>query len=266
VNRKMAEIKKREDFVALLKRSKDVVGYLQPVIVDADTYEIVDGKHRKEADLGWPEERRKFKGPKEKLLYKIVSNNMRRTVSKKERQSQLLELALHFEDESVPREKMASKISEETGFSLRYVERLLPKKYKETRFAPKRTKVYVDLGRPQTSPTSQPTSQTSEPVVPKPSEAEAGFEPAKPEVVETEKIRAAETSVPVPEPSKPKPPKPKTVVCPYCKEPITQLVCSYCLVGKISVKDLFKDFSNLEDAETEIDAGASNHSCRQSRK
>ena len=226
----MAEIKKREDFVALLKRSKDVVGYLQPVVVDADTYEIVDGRHRKEADPGWPEERRKFKGSKEKLLYKIVSNNMRRTVSKKERQSQLLELALHFEDESAPREKMASKISEETGFSLRYVERLLPKKYKETRFAPKRTKVYVDLGRPQ----------LVKPEKPKPSEAGAGFEPAKPEFVENEKIVAAETSVP--EPSKPKPPKPKTVVCPYCKEPISKLVCSNCLVGKISVKDLFEEF------------------------
>jgi len=160
--------REREEIIEQIRRSKDVVGYLQPVIVDADTLEIVDGKHRKQADTRWPEEKRKFKSKKEKLVYKIVSNTVRRTVSKKERQSQLLELALYLEDEGVPKEKMASEISKETGFSLGYVERLLPKKYKETRFAPKRKQVYVNLGRPPKIVTETEEKKIPEPVEKKP--------------------------------------------------------------------------------------------------
>jgi len=237
----MSQEHDHKEFIERLRKSRDIVGYIDPVVVDKNTFEIVVGRHRKEADPNWPEVKKEFKSRKERLLYQIHSDTHRRTVSKKERQTQLLELALHLEDEGVLKEKMASKLAELTGLGLRYVESLLPKKYKETKFASKPKE--PELARPPKI--VEPEEFVETPT--KPSEAGAGFEPAKPEFVETEKLVGAETSVP--EPSKPKPPKPKTVTCPYCKEAISQLVCSNCLVGKISVKDLFKDFSRNDEEE-----------------
>lgn len=127
----MAEIEKSADITEILKRSKEIVGYQQPVVIDKDTLEIVDGKHRKNADPRWPEVYKEFKNPKERLLYRIHANIMRRTVSRKERAAQLLELASYLEEEGIPAEQISQKIVELVpSLSQKYVINLLPAKYK----------------------------------------------------------------------------------------------------------------------------------------
>jgi hypothetical protein len=127
-NKKEAQI---TDFNTLLNLSKRIVGYLYPIIVDKDTSEVVDGKHRLEVDPRWPRREVEFKSAKERRLCRIHANLMRRQVSRKERQSQLIELASYLEDEGVPREQIAQKVVELVpDFSPKYVINLLPAKYK----------------------------------------------------------------------------------------------------------------------------------------
>jgi len=235
-----------QEFIERLRKSRDVVGYIEPVIVDKNTLEIVVGRHRKEADPNWPIIVKEFKSRKERLLCQIHSDTHRRSISRKERQTQLLELALHLEDEGVSKEKMVSRMAEETSLSEQYIRSLLPKKYKMAEFAPKRPKVYEKLVSPPKIVTEKPSEAT---------------EPSKLVCVETPKPGPSvspRTNQAVkywegdkqPEPSEPSvqtPQKPEsvkqkvTVTCPYCREKIEKVVCSFCLVGKMSVKDVLKE-------------------------
>jgi len=131
VSKKLAEIEKEANFEDILKKSREIVGPIYPVVVDKRTLEIVDGKHRKKADPEWPEIKVEFKSEKEKLLYRIHANLMRRKVSRKERAAQLLELALYLEEEGVPKEKIAQEIVKLVPeLSPGYIMNLLPAKYK----------------------------------------------------------------------------------------------------------------------------------------
>lgn len=127
-NEKEAQI---TDFDSILERSKRIVGYIYPIIVDKDTFEIVDGKHRLEVDPRWPRREVEFKGAKERRLVRMHANLIRRKVSRKERQTQLIELASYLEDEGVPKEQIAQKVVELVpDFSPKYIINLLPAKYK----------------------------------------------------------------------------------------------------------------------------------------
>lgn len=114
-----------------LEKSREVVGYLYPIVRDAETGEIVDGLHRYEADPKWPEETRKFRSEKERLLFRLHSNLFRRRVSAKERASQLIRLARILEGEGIPKERIAQEIVRLVpGLSQKYILRLLPSRYK----------------------------------------------------------------------------------------------------------------------------------------
>jgi len=89
--------------------------------------EIIDGKHRKQADPTWPEEEIEVKDQKQEILVRMHSN-YRRQVSKKETQTQLLMLADILEAEGVPREEVASKLDEMTPYTISWIGRLLPKR------------------------------------------------------------------------------------------------------------------------------------------
>ena len=67
----MSELEREEEVVEALKRSKERVNYVYPVIIDSATGEIVDGRHRKRADPTWPEKKVEFKDEIEKILFRI---------------------------------------------------------------------------------------------------------------------------------------------------------------------------------------------------
>lgn len=142
------------------RKSKDRVGYIYPILVDKDTYEIIDGKHRRADDPRWPEKMVETKNLYERTLIRMHAN-YRRKVSRKERQAQMILLAKIAEEEGTPREEITRKLAEDTPYGLRYVEKLLPRKYKLTKFAPKRVvsrKKEVELVRPiaETKPVAKP--------------------------------------------------------------------------------------------------------------
>jgi len=135
---------KREELIEGLRKSRRLLGPIYPIIVKRGTLEIIDGKHRKQVDPTWPEKEVEFLDKKSELLFRMHSN-YRRQVSRKETQTQLLMIADILEEkEGVPREQIASKLAEITPYSIVWIEKLLPKKYKEPKFIPKKT----SLGRP----------------------------------------------------------------------------------------------------------------------
>ena len=126
------------DIIEWLRRSKNALGQIYPILVKkGSVFEIIDGKHRSQADPTW--RRVEIEPPKdwpfsEKAYYiavRIVAN-YRRRVSRKERQTEFLMLANQLEEEGVPREKIVSAISSITGFTSRWIRKLLPSKYKMT--------------------------------------------------------------------------------------------------------------------------------------
>jgi len=128
-------LEREEEVVEAIKKSREAIGPIYPVVIDEETGEIVDGYHRKKADPSWPETKRKFKNEIEKLVFRIVANSVRRTVSKKERKAEMIRLARLLERQGVPKEQICQKICEllKEALSERYIRQLLPAKYKEPR-------------------------------------------------------------------------------------------------------------------------------------
>lgn len=211
--------------VNMLRRSKESQGYIYPTLVDKATLEVIDGKHRKEADPNWPELQVEFKTPKDRLLYRIHANMARREVSRKERGAQLAELALMLEDEGVPKDRIAQEVVKRISFfaSESYVLSLLPSKYKagEKREAGRRSaKVRQRKGQvPPPPPAPQPT----------------GEEGAQP----TTTTGTAAAPAPTPTPPKPKPKPITTVTCPFCHVESGKVLCSTCW-RDIEVKEIMK--------------------------
>ncbi len=114
-----------------LKSSSERIGQLYPVLVDRSG-NIIDGEHRIDADPNW---RRvtleNIETEKQRVIARIVCNNLRRTVLSKEKTDQLGRLAEIYLSEGTERGMIAYRISEETGMSYRWVARYLPHEYKD---------------------------------------------------------------------------------------------------------------------------------------
>jgi len=242
----MAEIEKEENFNDILKRSKDIVGYIYPVVIDKKTYEIVDGKHRKEADPRWPEIQIEFDSRKDRLLYRIHANIIRRKVSRKERAAQLCELALYLEEEGVPNEEIAQEIVKLVPeLSPGYIMNLLPAKYK--------SKKKREAGAKGAKIRKEKTGEAKAKIV---AEATEIVTPPKPATHETETVEKPQPSVPVaPKVEKPfeamaEKPKPKPAAipnvlqCPRCHVEVKTLYCTKCF-SELSVKEIAKILRRL---------------------
>lgn len=228
----MAGIKEEGNFEDALKMSKGVVGYIYPVVIDKKTLEIVDGKHRKAADPGWPEIQIEFESKKDRLLYRIHANLIRRTVSRKERATQLRELALYLVEEGVPTEQIAQEIVKLVPeLSLGYIMNLLPAKYKSKKkreAGAKGAKIRREKNK-ETTETLAPTPVVSEmptAVVPKAVEVPTG--PA-------DSVRP-----------KPKVVTPKVFTCPRCHIEVRTLYCSKCF-SELSIRDVAKILRRLRE-------------------
>jgi len=121
-----------KEIVEMLKKSKEVVGYLQPVIVEEGTNRVLVGRHRKMADPKWPETMRKVKDDLERELI-ILHGNVQRGVSEEEAKIRLQRIAEILRSRGVPQNEVCSYIVEHglTPWTERHVERRLQKEYKK---------------------------------------------------------------------------------------------------------------------------------------
>jgi len=114
-----------------LKSSSERVGQLYPILVDYYG-NIIDGEHRFGVDEKWRRVRLEhIKTERDRIVARIVSNTVRRSVSSKEKEELLGRLGeIHFR-EGIEPGKIAYEISEETGMSYQWVMKYLPYRYKD---------------------------------------------------------------------------------------------------------------------------------------
>jgi hypothetical protein len=115
-----------------LRLSSRRVGRLYPVLLDKHG-NVIDGKHRLAADANWPKMRLDHvESEEDRLIARLICNVCRRNVSAEEKSEILQELGeLHVKAGVKPGAELASKISEETGMSYRWVMKYLPDNFKE---------------------------------------------------------------------------------------------------------------------------------------
>jgi hypothetical protein len=115
-----------------LKSSSKRVGQLYPVLLDYHG-NIIDGEHRYGVDEGWKTMRLKhIRTEKDRLIARIISNTVRRTVPSREKTELLAKLGEIYLNEGVEPGSIAYKIAEETGMSYTWVAKYLPEKFKES--------------------------------------------------------------------------------------------------------------------------------------
>jgi len=107
-----------------LKKSKEEIGVIHPVIRSKRTGKIIAGNDRFKEDPTWSIEERDFKNRREEILFQIADNT-RREISKEERKKEFQELYNIYKEDGIAEYNIAAKISEETGFNHRYVRRIL---------------------------------------------------------------------------------------------------------------------------------------------
>jgi len=242
----------RLEFLAGLKKSKNIIGHIYPVVVKKGTLEIVDGKHRKQVDPAWPEKEVEFPDKKTEILFRIHAN-YRRRITRKERAAEMLLLAKILEEEGVPREQMVSKLAEITPFSERYVRMLLPSKYKVTEKRHKTVHKRTELDE-EIFPHPKIGTEDTETVAPSEALAVEATAPVEAPAAPTPPTPAApieevEPAVPVSKPSgkaRPRRPAiPRTFTCPRCHVEVKTLYCSKCF-SELSIRDVAKILRRME--------------------
>jgi hypothetical protein len=114
-----------------LKSSSKRIGQLYPVLLDYHG-NVIDGEHRYGVDEGWRTMRLEhIRTEKDRLIARIISNTIRRTVPRKEKTMLLAKLGEIYLNEGVEPKKISERIMEETGMSYPWVMKYLPDKYKE---------------------------------------------------------------------------------------------------------------------------------------
>jgi len=118
-----------KEIVEQLRKSKEIVGYLLPVVRDQKGV-ILSGRHRKYADANWPEIQVEVKDPLQRELL-ILHYNVQRKLPKEETKKHLLRIAKILETMGESTGQICAKICKLVPYSDRYVQELLPKKYKQ---------------------------------------------------------------------------------------------------------------------------------------
>ena len=114
-----------------LKSSSERIGQLYPILVDYYG-NIIDGEHRFDADEKWKRLRLEYiKTEKDRLIARIISNTVRRSVSRKEKKELLGRLGEICFRKGIEPGKIAYEIAEETGMSYQWVMKYLPYRYKD---------------------------------------------------------------------------------------------------------------------------------------
>lgn len=114
--------------VESLKKSQEKIGQLYPILV-SPSGEIIDGKHRLEANPNWERKKVKVFTKAEEILIRVHAN-YRRKVSVEETRNEILKLAEILNKSGLEKGGIANKLAEITPFSARYIRDILPDKYK----------------------------------------------------------------------------------------------------------------------------------------
>jgi hypothetical protein len=114
-----------------LKLSSERIGQLYPILVDYYG-NIIDGEHRFRADQNWRKVRlENIKTEEYRLIARIISNSLRRTVSRLEKRDLLNRLGEIYLSEGIENGRIAYEIAEKTGMSYQWVMKYLPDKFKD---------------------------------------------------------------------------------------------------------------------------------------
>jgi intein/homing endonuclease len=147
-----------EEIVEWLRKSREQVGELEPVLVTADG-DVLDGRHRLKAYPGWKTQVVQVEDARK--IIERVHRNIHRKISQSEIKQAVLQLAVAFEKAGVPKDQLVDKIKEALPFSESYIRKLLPAKYKREYKPKEKPAVKILTEKPQT-PTPQPTPKPPE--------------------------------------------------------------------------------------------------------
>ena len=129
----------RKGMISELKSSAERIGQLYPILLDHHG-NIIDGEHRYGADEGWRTIRLDhIRTERDRLIARIISNTVRRSVSPREKTKLLSRLGEIYLNEGVELGKIAYKIADETGMSYRWVAKYLADRFKDSAQSERRT-------------------------------------------------------------------------------------------------------------------------------
>ena len=113
-----------------LKKSKEIVGMLYPVLLDA--YEnVIDGFHRLETDPNWFAHKLEWvKDEETRELVRTHANLQRRIATPEERRESFVKLAGAVAKRGIRRGQIAKEVAKVTGFTDRHVRDFLPDEFK----------------------------------------------------------------------------------------------------------------------------------------
>ena len=186
-----------EEIVELLKRSRETLGEIYPIIVAPDG-EVLSGRHRVKA--GWRrthtanvEKVAERFGVPEKTAKKIIKlhMNIQRRPPQEETRAIIVEMARDLEELGVEKKKIASELVRRgmVPYTERYVQMLLPDEYKQVEHKPKEPEIF------RVSKTAGEKPEIGEKSTPHPGETRR-FEPVRMEVVSVRPIPPGEIRKP----------------------------------------------------------------------
>lgn len=122
-----------------LKSSLKRAGQLYPILIDYHG-NIIDGEHRFIVDEKWRRVTLEHIRTEEELLIaRIIANNVRRSVRRREKTELLERLGRIYLNEGVEPGRIAHKIADETGMSYTWVMKYLPQRFKDSLQSERRT-------------------------------------------------------------------------------------------------------------------------------
>jgi len=124
------EIPEQKQMILDLKTSSQFVGQLYPALLDANG-EIIDGKHRLEADPTWPTiEVKTIDSEEKRLVAMLIANICRRVVSPEEKTEILARLCRIYQRQGLRSDQLAKELAKKTGMTYRWVMKYLPNNLK----------------------------------------------------------------------------------------------------------------------------------------
>ena len=118
-----------ERYIKFLRKSKEIVGPLYPVLVD-ESGRVIDGHKRLKADITWPTRTLKL-DTSEKRLIATIHANMRidRNFRDENLWGNIARLADILKERGLQGEELLKEMEEKTFIDREVLERLLPKEY-----------------------------------------------------------------------------------------------------------------------------------------
>jgi len=118
----------KQEFIARIKTLRDKIGEIYPVL-ETKEGKIIDGWHRLQAHPNWKRRVIEPSSAYDEALIWFAAHERRR-ISRKEIKVRLITMAEELIKQGFDRGEIATKIAEDTGYTLQHVLSLLPAKYK----------------------------------------------------------------------------------------------------------------------------------------